>query len=98
MASAVVVGLGIGHFKNARHAAHHGGQRTGLQIFLMFNARFAEMNLRVDDARQNGETGGVDMLATLIGTDITQCRKAPVRNAYIDRFTGLMRGKRAVGW
>jgi hypothetical protein len=64
----------------------------------MLNAWFAEMNLRVDDAWQDGETGGVDMLATLIGTDITQCRKAPVRYGNIDRFAGLMRGKCAIGY
>ena len=63
-ASAVVVErVGVGHLEDGRDAAHDRGARPGLEVFLVLGARLAEMDLGVDDARQDVQAGAVDDLA-----------------------------------
>ena len=63
-ASAVVVsGSGVGHLEDGGHAAHHRGERPGLQILLVLRAGLAEMHLAVDDAREDRQTRRIDDLA-----------------------------------
>ena len=52
--------IGVGHFEHGRHAAEHGAARAGFEVFLVGRAGFAEMHLRVDHARQDGQAAAVD--------------------------------------
>jgi hypothetical protein len=45
--------IGVGHLEHGGDAAQHGRARTGLQIFLVLEARLAEMHLAVDHAGQD---------------------------------------------
>jgi hypothetical protein len=53
----------VGHLEDGRDAAHHGGARAGLKVFLVLAARLAEMHLRVDHAWQDMQPAGGDDLA-----------------------------------
>jgi len=55
--------IGVGHLEDSRDAAEHGRARTCLQIFLVLQARLAEMHLGVDDTRQDVQPPAVDRLA-----------------------------------
>ena len=52
--------VGVGHLEDGRHAAEHRRARTRLQIFLVLQARLAEMHLAVDDAGQDVQAAAVD--------------------------------------
>jgi hypothetical protein len=59
-------GIGVGHFEHARHATHDRRKGARFEVFLVGQARLAEMNLGVDDAGQdmkalavNGFGGGI---------------------------------------
>ena len=52
--------VGVRHFEDGRHPAHDGGAGAGLQIFLVLQAGLAEVDLRVDDARQDMQAPAVD--------------------------------------
>ena len=54
--------LGVGHLEHRRDAAHHGGVRAGLQIFLVGEARLAHVHVAVDDARQHVQAAAIDDL------------------------------------
>jgi hypothetical protein len=41
----VRVGLGVGHLEDGRDAAEHGGSRSRLEIFLVFETRFTKVHL-----------------------------------------------------
>ena len=55
--------IGVRHFEDGGDAAEDSRARTRLQILLMRRARLAEMHLRIDHARQDVQTLGVDDLA-----------------------------------
>ncbi len=50
--------VGVRHFEDGRDPAEDGRAGAGLQIFLMFETRFAEMHLGVDHAGQDVEPRG----------------------------------------
>ena len=55
--------IGVRHLKDGGDSAHDRRAGTRLEIFLMRRARLAKMHLRVDHARQDVQTLGVDDLA-----------------------------------
>ncbi len=62
--------LRIRHLENGGHAARDGGAAARFQIFLVLEARLAEMHLCVDDARQDVQAPGIDRLGGLGRTEI----------------------------
>ncbi len=54
--------IGVRHFEHRGDAAHHGAARTGFQVFLVGQARLAEMHLRVHHAGQDVQALAVDHL------------------------------------
>ena len=54
--------IGVRHFEHRRHPAHHGTARSGFKIFLVGQARLAEMHLRIDHAGQDMQALAVDRL------------------------------------
>ena len=54
--------IGVRHLEHRRDAAHHGAARAGLEIFLVGQARLAEMHLRVHHAGQDVQALAVDRL------------------------------------
>jgi hypothetical protein len=59
--------LRIGHFENSRHATHDGSPATRLQVLLMGQSRFAEVNMRVDNAGENVQAAAIDRTFPLPG-------------------------------
>jgi hypothetical protein len=55
--------IGVRHLENGGDAAKDGRARPGFEVFLVFQARLAEMHLAVDDARQDVQAGAIDRLA-----------------------------------
>ena len=49
----------VGHLEDRRDAAEHRAARAGLEGLLVHQARFAEMHLAVDDARQHVQPAGI---------------------------------------
>ena len=47
--------LRVGHLEDGGDAAQHGGAAAGLEVFLVLEARLAEMHLGVDHAGQDVE-------------------------------------------
>ena len=60
-------GIGVGHFEDAGDTAENSGPGARFEVFLVLGARFAEMNLAVDDAGQDGQAGAVDHLSGRMG-------------------------------
>ena len=56
-------GIGVRHLEHRGDAAHHGAARTGFEVFLVGQARLAEMHLGVDHAGQDVQALAVDHLA-----------------------------------
>ena len=52
--------FGIGHLEERRHAPFCAGKRPGVEIFLVCQSRIAEVDLIVDYAWNQHETGGID--------------------------------------
>lgn len=75
--------VGVGHLKNAGHATEHGGAGARLQIFLVGQAGFAEMDLGVDHAGQDMKAACVDPLACAGLREIAYAGDAPVLDADI---------------
>ncbi len=71
--------VGVGHLEDGRDAAHDGGERTRLEIFLVLGAGLAEMDLRVDDAWQDVQPRAVDRLAGHFRAERADGGDAPVR-------------------
>ena len=55
--------LGVGHLEHRHDTAPHRCARSGLQVFLPFQAGFTEVHLGVDDAWHDGQALGVECLA-----------------------------------
>ena len=75
--------VGVRHLEDGGDAAHDGRARTALQVFLVLGAGFAEMDLRVDDAGQDGEAGAIDDLAPGTGVNRADGGDAAVADADI---------------
>jgi hypothetical protein len=58
--------LGVRHLEHRCDTAQNRRSAAGLQVFLVFEARLAEMHLRVDDAGEHMQAGGVDAVAGLV--------------------------------
>ena len=83
--------LGVRHFEHRRDAAKHRRPAAGLQVFLVFEARLAEMHLRVDDAGEHMQAGGVDALAGLARRQAADGRDFPRFDANIgEAFAGMI--------
>ena len=52
--------LGVGHLEHRRDPAKYGGAAAGLQILLVLQAGLAEVDLRVDHARQDVKAPAVE--------------------------------------
>src|SRR5690606_4866156 len=72
---------GVRHLEDGCDSAKHGGAASRFEILLLLQARLAEMNLRVDDTRQNVQTGAVDHLAAGLGGKRTKRSDATVADA-----------------
>src|SRR5690606_28216634 len=57
------------------------GAAAGLQVLLLLEARLAEMDLRVDDARQDVQAGAVDRLAGGAGCNAAERSDTAVADA-----------------
>ena len=55
--------IGVRHLEHRGDAAHDRGERSRFQVFLVGQARLAEMHLGVDDARQQMQAPAVDHFA-----------------------------------
>ncbi len=55
--------IGIGHLEHGGDAAQHRTARAGFEIFLVGEARLAEMHMAVDHAGQHVQAAAVDHLA-----------------------------------
>ena len=75
--------IGIRHFKDGGDAAHDRRTRAAFQIFLVSHARFAEMNLRVDDPGKNMEPRAMPGLAGGTRRDAAESCDFAVANADI---------------
>ncbi len=54
-------GLGVWHFEDARDTAEHGSPCTGLEVFLVGQPGFPEMDLAVDHTRQHVQSGDLQV-------------------------------------
>jgi hypothetical protein len=63
-----------------------------LEILLVCRARFAEMDLAVDDARQDVKAGAVDRLASGSAGEIAERGDAPAADAHIAPGDAVMIG------
>ena len=55
--------IGIGHLEHRGDAAEHRAARADFEVFLVGEARLAEMHMAVDHARQQMQAAAVDHLA-----------------------------------
>src|SRR5262249_37834692 len=77
--------IGVGHFEDRRHAPKDRGARAGLEILLVSEAGLAKMNLRVDHARQDVKSHGIDRLTRARTGKIANRGNLSVQNADIAR-------------
>jgi len=80
---AVGVGRGVGHLEDAGNAAHHGGTRSAFQVFLVLHPGFAEMDLRVDHARQHMQAGCLESFVGRCGRQVADCGNPAIADADI---------------
>ena len=74
---------GVGHFKDGGDAAQDRRAASTFKIFLVLVARLAEVNLRVDDARQHMKPFCLIHLGRLRAGEVADGSNAPCPNAEI---------------
>ena len=82
--------ISVGHFEHGGHAAKHGRARARLEVFLVNKARLAEMDLRVDDARENVKPAAIDALARRGAAQGADLGNAPVANPDIAQADAVL--------
>ncbi|MNE60998.1 hypothetical protein D3C80_1561810 [compost metagenome] len=75
------VGIGVRHLEHGDDAAQGRRAAAGLEVFLPLQTRLAEVDLGVDDARQDRQAGGVEHLARRGLTQIADEGDAAVDDA-----------------
>ena len=75
--------IGVGHLENAGDPAHHGAKRTGLEVFLVGEARLAEMHLGVDDAWEDVETTAIHNVGGIVA-DLAQSSDAALADGDVE--------------
>ena len=68
--------LRVRHFEDGGDAAGNRRTAAGFQIFLVLEARLAEMHLRVDDAGQDVQARGVDRLCSFCRAELRRLRRS----------------------
>ncbi len=76
-------GIGVRHLEHRGDAAEHRAARAGFQVFLVRQARLAEMHMAVDHARQHVQAEAIDHLAGRCARKIADGREAAVPDADI---------------
>src|SRR5690606_3606848 len=72
--------LGVRHLENRGHATPYGCERTGFEIFLVFKAGLAEMDLAIHHTWQNMQAGAVNHLACCMHRKRTYGSDATIAN------------------
>ena len=87
--------VGVGHLEDGGDAAEHGGARAALEIFLVLQARLAEMHLAVDDAGQDVQAAAVDRRAGARRAEIADRGDAAAADADVAQARAVMVDDRA---
>jgi hypothetical protein len=58
--------IGIGHLEDAGDTAQNSSAPASCQVFLVLGARLAQVDLRIDNARQDVEAPAVDHLCGVV--------------------------------
>ncbi len=78
-------GIGVGHFKNRRHAAQDCAPCTRFQILFVLQPRLSEMHLTVDHPWQNMQAIKVQhTVCTPAGQQITKSRNPALRTGDVE--------------
>ena len=68
--------LRVRHFEDGSDAARDRSTAAGFEIFLVLEARLAEMHLRVDDAGQDVQARGIDRLCSFCRSERRRLRRS----------------------
>ena len=87
---------GVGHLEDAGDASHHGRQGARGKIFLVGEAGLAEMDLGVDNAREDVEAAAVDGVFRGVGGEIAEGGDAAVADGNVGEVDAVVVGDSAV--